>query len=262
MTNRLIWPDVGSTSVLADILAVPPKSMGDAIAVRPIFVPTEADSLVVERTVEFEWFPGFAVSQKRRSIESLHAAAESQGLAPLLEISSKSTVGAGVALSAFHLPVHTDVGTVSVENAFQASKVYERGGPFLDLLTTRPIDAKRDARHKSSGALTGFRFGGQDWPLSTGTLFYDYLYLKALRSSEWDSDVLRYTGFTDIEFNPKKSLNCQARSCALFVALARRGELDDCLEDRRVLWSTTRRYIANALSLNPSRSTFGEQLQL
>lgn len=31
--------------------------------------------------------------------------------------------------------------------------------------------------------------------------------------------------FTDIEFNPKKSLNCQARSCALAVALKRAGTL-------------------------------------
>ena len=30
-------------------------------------------------------------------------------------------------------------------------------------------------------------------------------------------------GFTDIAFNPKKSLNCQARSAALYVALARDG---------------------------------------
>jgi len=36
-----------------------------------------------------------------------------------------------------------------------------------------------------------------------------------------------YDTFTDIEFNPKRSFNCQARSCALFVALARKGLLGE-----------------------------------
>ena len=35
-----------------------------------------------------------------------------------------------------------------------------------------------------------------------------------------------HDAFTDIEFNPKKSFNCQARSCALFVALTMRSALD------------------------------------
>jgi Aldo/keto reductase family len=31
---------------------------------------------------------------------------------------------------------------------------------------------------------------------------------------EWLERLYRYAGFTDIEFNPSKSINCQARSCA------------------------------------------------
>jgi hypothetical protein len=36
-----------------------------------------------------------------------------------------------------------------------------------------------------------------------------------------------YAGFTDIEFNPRKSINCQARSIALFLALMKRNLLDE-----------------------------------
>ncbi len=44
--------------------------------------------------------------------------------------------------------------------------------------------------------------------------------------------ILDYTAFTDIEFNPKKSINCQARSCALYVSLARKELLDIALESK------------------------------
>jgi hypothetical protein len=37
--------------------------------------------------------------------------------------------------------------------------------------------------------------------------------------------------FTDIEFNPGKSINCQARSCAVHMALTRNGTLADALTD-------------------------------
>jgi hypothetical protein len=37
-------------------------------------------------------------------------------------------------------------------------------------------------------------------------------------------------GFTDIEFNPEKSLNCQARSFATYVALDKRGLLSEAVQ--------------------------------
>ena len=39
-----------------------------------------------------------------------------------------------------------------------------------------------------------------------------------------------YAGLTDIEFNPHRSINCQARSAALFLNLMKRGELDEVLQ--------------------------------
>jgi GrpB-like predicted nucleotidyltransferase (UPF0157 family) len=72
----------------------------------------------------------------------------------LLEISSKSDREIGRRLSAFHQRIHLKDGrVVSLECAFQGSKVFESGGPFADLLDTEPRDAKRDVRLKVSASL-------------------------------------------------------------------------------------------------------------
>lgn len=60
------------------------------------------------------------------------------------------------------------------------------------------------------------------------SLFYDFLYLTALTESENKAvaDQLlteSYTAFTDLA---TKSLNCQARSAAMFVGLTRAGLID------------------------------------
>ena len=43
------------------------------MANRPVFIPSEnLNNPVLIESVEFEWHPGMAVSQKQRSIQSLH----------------------------------------------------------------------------------------------------------------------------------------------------------------------------------------------
>ena len=77
--------------------------------------------------------------------------------------------------------------------------------------------------------LTGFYYEGRHFSPMPKTAFYDWLYIGALLENEQlASQVLVYDAFTDIEFNPDRSLNCQARSAALFVALARQGKLEAC----------------------------------
>lgn len=200
------------------------------MATRPVFVPApDQRGLVEARDVEFQWFSGFSVAQKQRSIASLHAAA---GIEPLLEISSKSTEAIGTQLSAFHLRVACEIGDVPLECVFQAGKVFERGGPYLDLLEVSPREAKRDDRLRTSGPLVRFERDGRSFPLEPKTLFYDWLYLSAVgRSSSLLGQIASYVGFTDIEFNPKKSINCQAASAARCVALIRTGRLDRALAD-------------------------------
>ena len=206
------------------------------MAQRPVFIPGDPDrSLVVETGVDFIWSPGFAVSQKQKSVASLHEAAEAAiGPGPYLEISSKSPEHLGTQLSAFHLLVEGFADhPVPVENAFQGSKVFESGGPYTDLYGVSPLEAKRDPRIRTTEPVTAFRVRNEQWPNLPRTAFYDWVYLKALIDR---ADLLNrlqtYAGFTDIEFNPGKSLNCQARSCALAVALVRHGLLADAMDDQ------------------------------
>ena len=201
------------------------------MAQRPVFAPARNGTAIVEETlVEFRWHPGFAPSQKKKCVDELHRAAAALGLEPLLEVSSKSELPLGRDLSAFNLEIAADGAVIPLECAFQGSKVFEAGGPYDDLFQAGPREAKRDPRLKESGPLTGFRFQGRDFPLSPKTAFYDWLYLQALTRREASHDALAgFAGFTDIEFNPKRSLNCQARSCAIFLSLRNRGVLDAAL---------------------------------
>ena len=207
------------------------------MASRPVFIPhTEGPNLVTQKVVDFQWFPGFSLKQKHKSIESFHAAAEAQyDLAPLLEISSKSPEELGTHLSAFNLRLQLPglPSATSVESAFQGSKVFECDGPFIDLYRKPASEAKKDARLRNSGDLRNFQLGDERWPLEPKTAFYDWLYLNALRLHVDQAEkLLHYVGFTDIEFNPKRSINCQAQSAALYVALYRRNLLPDALRSR------------------------------
>jgi hypothetical protein len=148
--------------------------------------------------------PGFAITQARKSIVSLHQAAAALGVVPVLEISSKSPDELGVKLSAFNLTVEVGGRTTCVEAAFQGSKVFRDGGPFPDIFAKPGRDAKRDPRLKEHGPLVGFLIDGKDHPTEPKTAFYDYLYLLALsQHSDLAEQLLAYNGFTDIAFDPR-----------------------------------------------------------
>jgi N-6 DNA methylase len=202
------------------------------MAFRPVFVADLVKPYVTERSVEFEYHSGFSVQQKQRSVASLH---RSFGVQfpdlHILEVSSKGNVELGVRLSAFNLMIqHGNRGAYSVESAFQSSKVFACGGPFVDLLEVSGREAKKDERLTKSGNLVGFRFFSREFPLNPLTYFYDWLYASALwRNRILLEQVLSYDAFTDIEYNPKRSINCQARSVAKVVGLARAGLLAEAL---------------------------------
>lgn len=202
------------------------------MADRPVFIPQpEGHSLVQTEFVSFQWHPGQSISQKQKSIASLHGAAKTHtGLARLLEVSSKSPDALGVAASAFNLIIAGSRGRYPLENVFQAGKVFEGGVRFRDLLGKTPLEARRDPRLRESGRLVGFRSAGNEWPLEPATAFYDWLYVNAVaRDQGLATGLAGCEGFTDIEFNPKRSVNCQAFSAALFVALFRSGLIDEAL---------------------------------
>lgn len=222
------------------------------MAERPVFIPAlDGPALVRTKYVPFNWFAGMAVSQKQKSIDSLHAAAQRMlNVERVLEVSTKSRTELGVCLSAFNLTFTTRKHqiTYSVESAFQASKVFELGGPYKDILEMDSRSAKRDDRLRSSGRLIGFRLFETDWALEPKTAFYDWLYINALaKQSELRSEIVEYSAFTDIEFNPERSLNCQAYSAALFVSLFKRDLLQEALSSKDCYLSIVKdRQISNA----------------
>lgn len=197
------------------------------MAKRPVFLPNlNGDIGVTTKDVSFTWFAGFAKSQKQKSIDSLHEAAAQFGYSPILEISSKSLEEIGVLLSAFNLNITTRKfhTKFNVESAFQGSKVFENGGPYKDIIGKSAREAKKDERLKSSGRVLGFEFFGEEFPSLPRTAFYDWLYINALQQNEHlAKKLLSFSGFTDIEFNPEKSINCQAHSAALYVSLVNSG---------------------------------------
>lgn len=204
------------------------------MALRPVFVPDEQPPFVKEVPVQFNWVAGMSKSQVQKCVISLHEAAKRRGIDRILEISSKSTTSLGIKLSAFYLMLTPPQGqTMSVECAFQGSKVFTGGGPFTDLYTVSSREAKKDVRLRNSGELIGFNFLGENFPTIPRTAFYDWLYLNALvQNPNLARELLRYNAFTDIAFNPQKSINCQARAAALFTALSRMGEVDRVIKDK------------------------------
>ena len=202
------------------------------MAKRPIFTPNFSGfPYVDEIDIEFKWHPGFAKSQLQKSIASLHEAADKLNkISPILEISSKSTSRLGVSLSAFNLSLKTQNGQrMNVECAYQGSKVFENGGPYHELYLRSSLEAKTDERLHNSGNLVAFNFCGEDFPTEPKTAFYDWLYMTGLYQKKRDfvKDLEVFQGFSDIVFNPNRSINCQARAAALFVSLSKKGLMDE-----------------------------------
>lgn len=205
--------------------------LGKFMAKRPIFIPEYSENAFVNRdNIDFHYYSGFAVVQKQKSIASLHEAIhEKYGFEKILEVSSKSQDQLGIDLSAFNLMMVDKKSNkkFSVECAFQSSKVFEQGGPFIDLLNRTSREAKKDQRLKESGNLLKFVFYNREWDLLPRTAFYDWLYINALNANpQYHEELSQYEAFTDIEFNPEKSINCQANSIAMFLSIKKKGLLD------------------------------------
>jgi len=186
---------------------------------RPVFIPNnDLNQLVKIKDVNFTWHPGFAISQKMKSISSLHEQIEKKlGIKKILEISTKSPKKEGKQVSAFNLKIKINDKIYFLESLFQGSKTFGDAGPYNELYLKKSIDSKKDQRIKRSD-LKEFNFFGEK--ISLDFDFYTWLYFIALIQNKIDSnELLKYKAFTDIEFNPNKSVNCQAYSAALYVSL-------------------------------------------
>lgn len=136
------------------------------------------------------------------------------------------------------------------------AKVFQNGGPYADLFSASARDAKLDPRLKNSGELVCFVFGGLQFPLTPPTAFYDWLFLRAfVRNADLLERIVGYAGFTDIEFNPSKSLNCQARACATAVTLSVAGELVACAKSFSRFASKSSGFRAPSRRLQPEQQS-------
>ncbi len=206
------------------------------MAIRKVYISSDDENKFIDECdVEFQWYPGFSVSQKQKSIESLHN--NFKKIRPdlsVLEISTKSDNPIGVSLSAFNLMITTvkKGESFTLESAFQSSKVFELGGPYKDILKKDSKSAKRDERLRNSGKVVAFEFCNRKWDIEPKTLFYDWLYINTVYSNDkLREEIIKYDAFTDIEFNEKKSVNCQAKSAALYVNLHRKGLITDKIKE-------------------------------
>lgn len=79
--------------------------------------------------------------------------------------------------------------------------------------------------------MRAFRYQDEDFPLTPKTVFYDYIYIAAVKNTltaDEIREILSYNFFTDIEFNPAKSINTQARTASLIKLIL---EEYGCLRD-------------------------------
>lgn len=203
------------------------------MATRPVFIPKfEESRLVEEVSFEFPWSSGFAEVQKKKNILALHKKAGESGIQNILEISTKSDKKVGQRLSAFSLHIEIGGQQHPLESVYQGSKVFELGGPNPEIFLLSPREAKRKIREKSMGKLTRFELEGMSYPLSPKNAFYDWLYIRSLEDhADWIVENVAYEGFTDIEFNPAKQVNCQARAFAEFLSLKAKSQLAKASRD-------------------------------
>jgi len=204
------------------------------MANRPVYHSILSAPFYEKIDIEFQFFSGFSVQQKQKSIESLHTQYRlNYPDTNLLEVSSKSKNCLGVKLSAFHLQFSYNNSLLSVESAFQGSKVFEGNIQYNDLYKKTSIEAKKDERIRNSGKLLCFRLFGEEFPLKPTNYFYNWLYIYAIfQNSDYLKEVLAYDSFTDIEFNPNKSVNCQAMAVATCVGLYKSGNLIEAMKSK------------------------------
>lgn len=168
------------------------------MAVRPIFISSgNLEEPFVKEDITFTWVKGMSYAQKCKRRDSLASEIEKlHDIKKWLEISTKSDKDIGVKLSAKNLVLKTSTGSDTVENIYQKAKYFYKG------------------------EIVGFKYNNCVFENDPTGMFYDYIYIYAiLQNKELIDDLVKFNIFSDIEFNPKKSINTQARAAAIFKTL-------------------------------------------
>ncbi|MEG9862517.1 MAG: hypothetical protein V6Z81_08570 [Parvularculales bacterium] len=209
------------------------------MAKRPVFIPDfSKQNLSKEQMFEFIWSGGFAEVQKKKNIKALHEAAAKNGIKSILEVSTKSEEEIGQKLSAFNLKYQIGEKFYPLESVYQGSKVFEEGGPFKQVFELEPREARKFIRELNYDKLKAYELEGKTYPLTPFNAFYDWLYIRSLADhAKWIKSNVKHEAFTDIEFNPKKQFNCQARALAEYLSLLKKNKLSEAVSNFDVFQS-------------------------
>lgn len=185
-----------------------------------------------------EWNPGFSIQQKQKNVKNLHNAISNYfavSLDKILEVSTKSNIEIGKKLSSFNLKLKVADGAYPLECIYQSSKVFRNTlGEYqvLDALYMNPKSAKVRLYEENHNYLVKFRCFDREFPLEPKYLFYDWLYINAVKDIPNLTGILsQYEYFTDIEFNSEKSLSCQARTLVLYIWLIKNNKLNEYINN-------------------------------
>ena len=206
---------------------------------KSIFIPKEGVFPPVEEVpTEFSIVLGYGIPQTIENIDRLHRAGNIKGISNIIEISNKDQTGKGKWFSAFNLKtnllIDSKIVETSLESAYQSSKVFSGDKQYIGLALKAPWTAKIEIRTLGAGNVIGFRFTGlirdifntpeTNWATEPKDAFYNWLYINSVILNKMNiSELLKSDGFTDMLFNSKTGYACQAKACAILVALVRQG---------------------------------------
>ncbi len=201
------------------------------MAERPVFIPKYSYPYYQEVSVSFHYAAGFALVQRQKNIAAIHEAyLKIDPHARILEASSKSPSSLGKSLSPFYLKAEYLGREVPVENIFQSCKVFQSGGPFLQILDMQPVKAKTTSLTKTHGPLLYYEYDHERYPIDPHGWLYDWIYLHALAAHpDLLNQLSDYNAFTDIAFNPKTGSTCQAKCLAICLGLQKKNLLEAAL---------------------------------
>jgi type I restriction enzyme M protein len=181
---------------------------------RPIYISTgKPENPFTKEDIKFVWVKGMSYKQKCKRRDSLHDAIAKTKLYHMdevLEISTKSNIDLGIKLSALNLTVKFPSGKEeTVENIYQSSKVFDNDHNIIE-----------------------FKYGNTTFEKDPYSMYYDYIYMLGLYfHKEYHEELSKYKIFTDIEFNPERQSNTQARAAAIWNTLYK-NDMTDIIESR------------------------------
>ena len=201
------------------------------MAVRKVYLPVSEFPYFREISVTFPWSNGSRhqiIQAVQEAFHGLHPDI------PALEVSLASPQQEGVGVAAMKLPLRlaTQEQEIPVGIIYQASRVFENGGPYLELLQCSRQTVQKERRLQQSGKCIRYQLEGKEFLLEPYPYaFFNWLYGRALQQNpEKAEGILKFGAFTDLDLgSAKKDRNSPARAAAVYVGLAAAGRLS-CLD--------------------------------